>query len=65
MPKIEDLLHRLHGTLKFTTLVLKWGYHQQRLAPEDGENTAFVTQEELHLWNVLPFDLANAPTTFM
>ena len=65
MPNLEDLLHRLQGTRKFTKLDPKTGYHQQRLVPEDQEKTAFVTEEGLHQWNVLAFGLANAPSTFM
>ena len=44
---------------------MKTDYHQQRLAPEDREKTVFVTEDGLHQWNVLPFGLANTPSTFM
>ena len=65
MPNMQNLLHRLHGTREFTKLDLKTGYHQQHLAPEDREKTAFVMEEGRHQWNVLRFALANAPSTFM
>ena len=32
--------------------------------PEDRENTVFCTPEGLYEFNVMPFGLCNAPTTF-
>ena len=34
------------------------------MAPEDRENTAFITQEGLYKFNAMPFGLSNAPVTF-
>ena len=34
------------------------------MAPEDHEKTAFCTREGLFKFNVMPFGLCNAPTTF-
>ena len=40
------------------------GFHQIPLWEEDQEKTAFVTEQGLYCYNVMPFGLKNAPATF-
>jgi hypothetical protein len=58
-------LNEVHGSTYFTKLDLKVGYHQMCLWPEDREKTAFTTKYRLVEWMIVPFGLANAPSTFM
>jgi hypothetical protein len=44
LPHMEDLLNEVHGSLHFTKLDVKSGYHQMRLRLEDREKTAFTTE---------------------
>ena len=64
LPRIDDTLHALAGAKMFSTLDLASGYWQVELDPDDREKTAFVTHQELYEFNVMPFGLCNAPSTF-
>ena len=64
LPRVDDTLDTLAGSVWFLTLDLKSGYWQVEVAPEDREKTAFCTQEGLFEFSVTPFGLCNAPATF-
>lgn len=64
LPNQDDLLAALSRYRYFAKLDLKSGYWQIPIAPEDREKTAFVTQEGLFEFTVMPFGLCNAPAAF-
>ncbi|KII72736.1 Transposon Tf2-9 polyprotein [Thelohanellus kitauei] len=66
LPSIDQLFDRLNGAKYFTSLDLYSGYWQCTLEENDKEKTAFSVGigEGLYEFNVLPFGLCNAPSSF-
>ncbi len=63
-PMINDTLDALRGSMYFSTLDLYSGYWQVEMDQRDIEKTAFVTQQGLFRFTIMPFGLCNAPATF-
>ncbi|MGI9458857.1 MAG: reverse transcriptase family protein, partial [Pirellulales bacterium] len=64
LPRIDDILDSVGKSKYFSTLDLRAGYWQVGVADEDKEKTAFTTFYGLYEFNVLPFGLSSAPSTF-
>ena len=54
LPRVDDTLDTLAGSIFFSTLDLTTGYWQVEVAPEDQPKTAFTTPEGLY-HNALQF----------
>ena len=65
MPRIDELLDDLGGSLWFTTLDAKNAYWTIEMDPEDKDKTAFSDGHRLLQFTRMPFGLVTAPSTFM
>ena len=64
LPRIDDSLSKLGGSKWFSTMDLASGYWQVEMDEQDKEKTAFVVEDGLYQFKVLPFGLCNAGATF-
>ena len=64
LPRINDALEALSGSLHFSTLDHQSGYHQVAMDEQSIEKTAFISHAGLYEYNVMSFGLTNAPPTF-
>lgn len=64
LPRIDDKFE-LQSTTTFSKIDLRSGYYQLRLKNKDVPKTTFRSRYRRYEFKVMPFRLANAPTTFM
>ena len=64
LPRVDDSLSALSGSRWFSTLDLASCYWQVAMDASTKEKAASVTSSGLYEWNIMPFGLCNAPSTF-
>ena len=64
IPRIDDSLDALSGSVYYNTVDMASGYWQAELHPDSREKTACSTWKGLYEFNTLPFGLCNAPSFF-
>ena len=64
LPRIDEMLARLHGAKYFSKLDLRDGYHQVPIKESDRFKTAFTCRYGTFEFNVMTFGFKNAPAHF-
>ena len=64
LPRIDQIVDAITGHEILSFLDSFSEYHQIPLHPPDIEKMAFITPHELYCYDVMPFDLKNAATTY-
>jgi RNase H-like domain found in reverse transcriptase/Reverse transcriptase (RNA-dependent DNA polymerase)/Integrase zinc binding domain/Chromo (CHRromatin Organisation MOdifier) domain/Integrase core domain/Retroviral aspartyl protease len=64
LPLIGQILDQVVNARFFTSLDMRDGYHRLRVAEGEEWKTAFRCRYELFEYQVMPFELCNAPGTF-
>jgi hypothetical protein len=64
LPLIRDLLDSLRHARYFTTLDMKFGFHQMEIDEGSKHITAFITPDGLYEYHRMPFGLVNAPAVY-
>ncbi|GJW64296.1 putative reverse transcriptase domain-containing protein [Tanacetum coccineum] len=63
--RINDLFDQLQGSIVYSKIDLRFGYHQLRVREEDILKIAFKTRYGHYEFQLIPFGLTNAPSVFM
>ena len=64
LPRTEDCLDAMSGSVLFSTLDITSAYNQIPVNEDDIPKTAFITKFGLYEYTTMPFGLCNAPSTF-
>ncbi|XP_065030515.1 uncharacterized protein LOC135653032 [Musa acuminata AAA Group] len=64
LPKIDQLVDATAGHARLSFMDAYSGYNQIRMAPDDREHTAFLTDQGIYFYKVMPFGLKNAGATY-
>jgi len=65
LPRIDDFVDQLHGSLVFSKIDLRSGYHQILVKDDDVQKTTFRSRYGHYEYVVMPFGVTNAPVVFM
>jgi len=63
-PRTDSCLDSMSGAGWFTTIDMPSAYHQDFVAPEDMDKTAFICPRGMCRYRTMPFGLCNAVATF-
>lgn len=60
IPTVDELLQSMNGSMFFSKLDLKWGYHQLELTPQSRQITTFAVHNGVYRYKRLIFGVSSA-----
>ncbi|KAL1258946.1 hypothetical protein QQF64_009523, partial [Cirrhinus molitorella] len=60
IPTVDEILQGINGSIIFSKLDLKWGYHQLELSPESREISTFAVHNGVYHYKRLIFGVSSA-----
>ena len=63
--RVDDFFDQLKGATPFLKTDLRSSYHQLKIKESDVPKSTFWTWHDHYKFVVMPFDLTNAPATFI
>ena len=64
LKRIDTCLDTLAGSIWFSTLDMRSGFHQISMSEQDRDKTSFVSHRGSFRWTRMPYGLCNSPATF-
>ena len=64
IPRISEILDKLHGCKWFSSIDLADGFHQIGVSEESRKYTAFITEDGLYEYQTVPMGLSISPNHF-
>lgn len=64
LPRVQDCLDTVRGSIYFSTFDLTLGYHQVPVKEEDNPKSVFITKYGLYEFTTMPMGLSTACATF-
>ncbi|XP_065012847.1 uncharacterized protein LOC135641416 [Musa acuminata AAA Group] len=64
LSKVDQFVDATAGHARLSFIDAFSGFYQIRMAPEDREHTAFLTDQGVYFYKVMPFGLKNAGATY-
>jgi len=64
IPTVDDVLYQLNGSMVFSKLDLRWGFHQIELEEQSRKTTTFITHKGLFGYKCLMFGISSAPELY-
>ncbi len=64
LKRVDTCLDTLAGSIWFSTLDMRSGFHQISMSEKDRDKTSFVSHRGSYRWTRMPYGLCNSPATF-
>ena len=64
LPTVDEIIRNINGSVVFSKIDLKWGFHQVELDEESRSITTFAVNDRLYQYKRLAFGISSAPELY-